>query len=183
MHPIYFSTVEEHLFLLEQLAYASFDCVKGLYEAHEEQSKEAKEMKMVSEFEIQFSDYQDHLITMVSDYLIQCAIRTRIIQDSNDFKTEDNNYCPDLEAYDRYDQIAICHEGNIKLSLRECSNKIIHATKYELVFLENKENQFSYWNGHCHLYGDYKNKSWHIEINIKNWVLAMRWFYEVIKEL
>ncbi len=58
-HPIYYTTVQEHLFLLEQLAYASFDCVKGIYEIYEEQSQEAAKLKMVSEFDLQFMHYKN----------------------------------------------------------------------------------------------------------------------------
>lgn len=96
-HPIYFSSIEEHLFLIEQLAHASLSCISELYNTCETKKQEDWH---TTEFELEFLNYEDWLKPIVSDYLIQCAAKTRIIQDSSDFKTDDEHYCPDREAYE-----------------------------------------------------------------------------------
>ncbi|MCW3150100.1 hypothetical protein N8H22_15955 [Stutzerimonas stutzeri] len=179
-HPIYYGSIEEHLFLIEQLAHASLSCISELHNSSETNKQENWQ---ITAFELERSSYEAWLVTIVSDYLIQCATKTRIIQDSSDFTTDDEDYCPDREAYEAYSNIAISHAGNVQFSLREICNKIIHAKKFELIFLNEPEGKFTYWGGSCCLHGDLRGKPWHVEINLKKWVLAMRFYYENIKHL
>lgn len=179
-HPIYYGSIEEHLFLIEQLAHASLSYISELYNTSETNKQESWQF---TEFELEFSNYEDWLKPIISDYLIQCATKTRIIQDSSDFATDDEDYYPDREAYEKYSNIAISHTGNVRFSLREICNKIIHAKKFELTFLSESEGKYTYWGGSCCLHGDFRDKPWHVEINLKKWVLAMRFFLENIKQL
>ncbi len=179
-HPIYYGSIEEHLFLIEQLAHASFSCVSELYNSSDTTKQESWQ---TTEFELDFLNYKEWLETTTSDYLIQCATKTRIIQDSSDFTAEDENYCPDREAYGKYLNIAICHVGNMQFSLREICNKVIHAKKFELMYQSEPEGNFTFWGGRCCLYGDFRGNPWHVEVNLKKWVLAMRYYYDLIKDL
>jgi hypothetical protein len=79
--------------------------------------------------------------------------------------------------------VAKCLNGKIKLSIRECCNKIIHAKDVSLTFVELDSGFGHYWNGVCALKGDMYGKPWHIELDIKKWVLAMKFYYAVIVEL
>lgn len=84
-HVVYYTSIAEHLFLLEQLAHGSQSTVKYLYETLDTKKKEDYS---ISEFELSLFGfggfeygYWDYLHKMVSDYLIQCAIRIhRIFQ-------------------------------------------------------------------------------------------------------
>ncbi len=179
-HQIYYGSIVEDLILLEQVAHGSRAMVE-YYQSFLDTSKECD--LSISEFEAELIDHEDFLQASVSDYLIKCATRTRIIQDTNKFKTEDPEYCPDKESFERHSGVAKCLNGKIKLSIRECCNKIIHAKDVNLTFLKLESGIGQYWNGVCALKGDMQGKPWHIEIDVKKWVLAMKHYYAVIVEL
>lgn len=179
-HPIYYGSIEEDLLLLEQIVHGS----RSMIEYYQSILDTKKECKLtLSEFEGELIGYEGFLEATVSDYLIRCASRTRIIQDTNEFKTDDPEYCPDQESFERYSGVAKCLNGKVKLSIRECCNKIIHAKDVSLTFVELDSGFGQYWNGVCALKGDMYGKPWHIEIDIKKWVLAMKFYYAVIVEL
>lgn len=186
-HIIYYASIEEHLFLLEQLAHGSQSTVRYLYETLD--TKKTEDYS-ISEFELSLFGFEgfeygywDYLHKMVSDYLIQCATRTRIIQDISDLSTEDPSYCPDKEAFEAYSNVANLIEGCVALSLRECCNKIIHAKSLKLISASSTQGDFEYWNGACLLSGDQQGKPWKIELDIKKWVLAMRLYLSIIRHL
>lgn len=179
-HQIYYGSIEEDLLLLEQIVHGS----KAMIEYYESVLDTKKDCDITfSEFECELIGYKGFLEASVSDYLIRCASRTRIIQDSNEFKTNDPDYCPDKESFERYSEVAWCVVGNVKLSIRECCNKIIHAKYVSLNFSKLESGLGQYWNGICSLKGDMHGKAWHIEIDVKKWVLAMKFYYAVITEL
>ena len=174
-HAISIHSVEEHIFLLNQLATSSLTYVGELranfvYEKPEEW--------MCSEFEVEFMGYQGQLESLVSDYLIQCATRTRIIQDT--WKVDwEGDYDPDKEAYEKFIGVAKCIEGKVKLSIREICNKIIHTTRFELEYVDLEQEGFKYWNGKCHLHGSQRGEPWHVELNVKQWGFALQYYYQV----
>ena len=127
--------------------------------------------------------YWDNLNQLVSDYLIQCATRTRIMQDFSDFSVEDSEYCPDKESIDKFPTAAKILQGNFNLSLRECCNKIIHAKNVELVMKTEDSCKLEYWNGLCILSGSKYKKTWQLELNISVWVMAMRHYYSLTHSL
>ncbi|WP_146137343.1 hypothetical protein [Zobellella taiwanensis] len=186
-HIIYDRLILEHLFLLEQMAHGSLSTVRFLGETLDN-SKEFDYLQSEAEgavygFQGIEEGYWDNLQKLVSDYLIQCATRTRIMQDFSDFSTDNPEYCPDEESCRKYPGLATILEGNFHLSLRECCNKIIHAKNVELVPLVDKVTNLKYWSGLCVLGGDKSKKSWKLQINIGLWVLAMRYYYSVTSEL
>ena len=78
-----------------------------------------------------FDVYWGWIKGIVSDYLIDCAIKTRISQDylsENENKIELNLVKADLESRKNL-TIGIVHEDDFELTLRESCNKIIHAKK------------------------------------------------------
>lgn len=183
MHVINYESVDEHLFLLEQLAHGSYPTVKSLYDRFGESgSTHVHE----TELYIEHARYKDWVGYLVSDYMVQCSTRTRVIQDSYNFNIDNGDegvYSPDAEAYERFHGVARSCKGDVKLSVRECCNKVIHAEKFELNFVVDADNRFEYWDGKCSLFGRIGKKEWHIEIDIKIWVLAMNWYYALIREL
>jgi len=181
-HQIYYGSIEEDLLLFEQIVHGS----RAMVEYYESVLDKKKESEItLSEFEYELIGYESFLEASVSDYLIRCASRTRIIQDSNEFKVDDSDgeYCPDKEAFERYPEVAKCLAGNVKLSIRECCNKIIHAKGVSLHYVALENGFGQYWDGICSLKGEMHGKPWHIEIDVKKWVLAMKFYYAVIVEL
>lgn len=179
-HLIEYASIEEHLFLLGQIAHASLPYVQDL---HSVVDHEKNEVWRYTEFEIAHDDYKDWLRATVSNYLIQCATRTRIIQDMFAASREEGDYDSELEAYQRFEDVAICFEGKVSLSLRECCNKVIHATQVELDFIGLEQYGFTYWSGRCLLRGDNRGRDWAVQINLKRWVMAMQHYLDCLKQL
>ncbi|WP_049628932.1 hypothetical protein [Cellvibrio sp. pealriver] len=186
-HIIYDRVVLEHLFLLEQMAHGSLACVKFLgsfldnSKTHDYLQSEAE--TAVYGYGGVAEGYWDNVHKLVSDYLIQCATRTRIMQDFSDFSTEDPEYCPDKESFSKYPTAAKILQGNFNLSLRECCNKIIHAKNVELIMEIEASTKLKYWNGFCILSGSKLKNTWKLELNISVWVIAMRHYYDVTQHL
>lgn len=178
-HPIYYSSIINEALLIEQLASASEKHILNLRGSF---STSKPESYSVSEFEIELSNYHEWLSDTVSCNLIQCATRTRVLQDSSDFSIEESDYCPDREAYEAFSNIVDAVDFNFKPSLRECCNKIIHATQYELE-LECSELGDEYWTGVCKLKGKFGKKDWFIRLNTIQFCFALRYYISNVKHL
>ncbi|MCU8133483.1 hypothetical protein M2H35_22075, partial [Vibrio vulnificus] len=179
-HPIYYNSIVHEAYYIEQLASASANHVSKLSESY---NTEKTEEYPVSEYEIEYASYVEWLIETVSSHLILCATRTRVLQDSYDFSIEDNpQYSPDLEAFEHFEQVAEVRKGSFKPSLRECCNKIIHATSYDLVFAKN-ESGSEYWVGKCELKGSFNKKDWVIVLDATKFCFALRYYIDLIKHL
>ncbi|MDD9158416.1 hypothetical protein PVK64_19815 [Aliivibrio sp. S4TY2] len=179
-HPIYYNSIVNEAYYIEQLVSASANHVTKLFELY---STEKVDEYCVSEFEIEHESYIGWLIETVSSHLILCATRTRVLQDSYDFSIDDNpHYSPDREAFEYFDHIVEVIQGNFKPSLRECCNKIIHATSYDLVF-EKNESGSNYWLGKCELKGNINKKEWIISLDARKFCFALRYYIDLIKHL
>ena len=179
-HIIYYSAIEDKLFLLEQLAHGSKETIQYYFKILRTKKNTDYE---VTEFDLEMMRYKESIYSTVSDYLIQCATRTRIMQDMSDFSTDDPHYSPDNEAFNHFDNVAEVIDGKVNLSLRECCNKIIHAAQLELVFLKCENMNHEYWSGDVILLGKYNGINWKIRIDIKKWVLSMKYYLDTIKNL
>ena len=130
-HPIYYDSIINEARLLEQLAVASKESISILRTIY----PEIEEPPMVTRFSSEIMEYKIWLIETVSSSLISCATRTRVLQDSYDFSIEHNpTYSADKEAFDDVPNIVEIKIGDFSPSIRECCNKIIHATSYDLEF-------------------------------------------------
>ena len=123
-----------------------------------------------------FSDeYWSELKGLLSNYLIESAVKIRIVQD----------YCRKENSADELKEIenrAIegislgkVIEGSFSLTLREASNKIIHATKTTISlkeFSSNGEN-FESWDGIYHLHGKFGRECWYVELDVEAWAKSM----------
>ncbi|MGB6013786.1 MAG: hypothetical protein WBG32_03575, partial [Nodosilinea sp.] len=79
--------------------------------------------------------------------------------------------------------IGVVHAGKVDLSLRESCNKIVHATRIELVWKEKSNGSgtlIEYWDGNFNLYGKRYEESWHIELDIESWASALSYYYFLI---
>ena len=134
-------------------------------------------------FQITLDDYLNQVADSVSNYLIQCSTKIRILQDSYSFEVDDPDYCPDKEAYERVSDIAKCIEGVFKPSIRECCNKVIHALSFELDLNKDQTTGYNYWSGKCNLKGKFGKKHWHIQLNVIQYSLALRYFIDTLRHL
>ena len=119
-----FDAIEEKLFLIKQLRHASFDYCRH-YELSEDGGGDTLELV----------DYKARLKSTLSNYMIECAIKTRMVQD---FLEDDEEQDIDLREVDRISceglHLGQIEEGNFPLIIRETCNKIIHAIEAGLLW-------------------------------------------------
>lgn len=131
----------------------------------------------------EWGDYAWELKRIISDYVLDCAIKTRLWQDTLiNFGNRLNIKAEDAEAREGV-CIGQVHLGNFDLTLRESCNKIVHSTRIELGW-EAKSNDsgilFEYWNGSLHLYGKRHEENWHVELDIEEWAASLDYYYFLI---
>ena len=115
-------------------------------------------------------EYWGWLKAIVSNYTIECAIKLRMIEEFCAKNCDPEQIQEALDAA-RIADLGHAHLGNIDLTLRECSNKIIHATSTELSMIKKKVSgkTIKCWSGRYHLRGSKGSEAWHIELNISSW--------------
>ncbi len=173
---INFDELDSELFLLQQLVLASEGyCLQEMIGNEKLDVGDGK-----------FDIYWSWIKGIVSESLIDCAIKTRIFQDylseSENLIMEIDLSKADFEA--RKDlNIGIIHEGNFELTLRESCNKIIHAKKSVPSWNEKTvaDMIFKYWNGSFHLYGSKGNRNWHLELRVGDWAKAMSIYHDILE--
>lgn len=88
--------------------------------------------------------------------LIHSAVIGRVVDDrENRFLSDTDSYCGDL----------VIGGKATRLNLREAFNKIIHASKFELVINES-DCEFAYIEPTIHLRGSQQQKSWEAKLDI-----------------
>lgn len=171
-HLIDFDGLERSLFILRHITYGSpefcastkltRDCYGGDYE---------------------WWEYTGLLKSIVSNTVIECAIKVRMIQDfvASDSQEVDLNEL-DKDARNEI-QIGQFIGSELPLTLRESCNKIVHASEARLRWKnEGNEGSIEYWNGVYELWGNKGNKPWHVELNIAEWCIGMIRFNKAIQE-
>ena len=173
-HRIDIDSISENLFILQNLSLASRSfCEKYRINQYSEE-----------ELEFDWYYYMGWLKSIVSEKLIDCAIKVRILQDflreedeEIDFADLDQRACSDLV-------LGQFHAGSDPLTLREACNKIIHATKVNLVWKdvasgaederEADEDRPEYWNGSVMLEGSKGNREWKLELYVVDFCIALK---------
>ncbi len=172
-HAIDFDGLDEKLFILRHMvhgapAYCVIEDIGSEIDAGDES----------------FDGYWGRLKVLLSNYLIECAVKSRMIQE----------YCSkdDVEGeISKFENEAVCElslgqvvEGSFKLTLREASNKIIHATSAIVEFKEIDQEGSSYkcWDGKYHLYVTHGKAQWHVELCVESWAKAMSAFLEILAD-
>lgn len=177
-HSIHYNSIINEARFIEQLAAASREFISILRKAY----PAIEEPLMLTQFSLEVEQYQDWLIDTVSSSLISSATRVRVLQDSYNLSTDDPSYRPDKEAFDKFPNIVQVKEGAFRNSIRECCNKIIHATSYELEFVLDSYGT-EYWTGWCFLGGKFQKDEWCIKLNTISFSLALRSYISIIKYL
>jgi hypothetical protein len=129
----------------------------------------------------EYDNYWGWTKGIVSNYLLECSIKLRVIQDTfysdyAEFKKMDKEACGKLE-------IGNIEKGNFELNLRETSNKIIHAKNVTPTWVNAKENEieFQYWDGKYALSGFKNKQEWKLILNVSDWARALESFIELFK--
>ena len=172
-HRIDIAAISENLFILQNLSLASRTfCEKYRINRYSE-----------GESEFDWYYYLGWLKSIVSEKLIECAIKVRILQDllreedeEIDFADLDQRACSGLA-------LGQFHLGSDPLTLREACNKSLHATEVNLVWedvasegedeREADEDRPEYWNGSVMLEGTKGNREWKLELYIVNFCIAL----------
>lgn len=172
-HRIDIDGISENLFILQNLSLASRTfCEKYRINRYSEGK---------SEFDWYY--YLGWLKSIVSEKLIECGIKVRILQDflreedeGIDFADLDQRACSGLA-------LGQFHLGSDPLTLREACNKILHATEVKLVWKdvaseeederEADEDRPEYWNGSVMLEGTKGNREWKLELYIVDFCRAL----------
>ncbi|OOG38602.1 hypothetical protein [Rhodanobacter sp. C05] len=126
--------------------------------------------------------YAARLRYMVSNDLIEVAAKFRVMQDTASLQVS----AASMRELDRSclesGSIGTVLEGEVDLTLRESCNKIIHATKFQLIFQNARSavprHVYSYWNGVCQFSGSQARKNWRVALDVYRWADAMDYFLE-----
>ncbi len=167
-HIVDIDGIAEKLIILEHYANGSYQYCKDRLVASEEDQGYGS-----------FDDYWGWTKGIVSNNILECAIKLRVIQDS----CRDN---PSLLI--EWDKTACKEffignvvEGNFQLSIRESCNKIIHATNVIPCWKEGDVSgiRFKYWSGEYQLSGMHNKKKWQLILNIHQWSKAFIKFLDL----
>tara|TARA_B100000809_G_C15032996_1_gene492662 strand:+ start:97 stop:663 length:567 start_codon:yes stop_codon:yes gene_type:complete len=174
-HLIDFDGLEQKLFVLQHICYGSRQFC-GRIELN--RFAEAYE-------DYEWWEYTGILKSIVSNTIIESAVKIRMLQDFIKSDEQDINF-NDLDEHS-CDGVCIGSfiEGEGKLTLRESCNKIIHATEATMQWVNVKadnEESNEYWNGQYHLHGTHRGLAWHVELNVEAWCIAMIRFNKSVQE-
>jgi hypothetical protein len=163
-HAIDFDGMQEKLFLLRHLSLGS--------------KAYCREEEIGSDIDIgegEFDSYWGWLKVVLSNYLIESAVKLRMIQE---YCAKDG-YAEELASYERTAMkglsLGTIHQGSFTISVRETTNKIIHATRATIAFTEEPGGHGTYrhWDGYYHLYGKKGSADWHLALDVNAWSKAV----------
>jgi hypothetical protein len=162
-HAIDIDGTAERLFILQHLAYGSKDyCTsEGI-------------LSLEHTGYAQFQSPWGWTKSVVSNYLIECSVKLRMVQEHCSKRRE-------ADALSKLDQeatlaltIGYVHEGGFRLTLREACNKIVHATWVRMDFTaaDGSTEGMHFWDGQSHLFGELQGNDWHLQLDVANWAKA-----------
>ena len=173
-HAIDFDSLEEKLFLLQQIVIASDSYCQRERTGAESDAGDAA-----------FDMYWGWVKTIGTNYLLECAIKTRVFQDY----LRDKRIPIDLDAADAQAvanlKLATVQVGTFPLSLREISNKIIHATHVSVLWSTREDSigYFKYWSGSFALHGHHKSLPWQVDLHVEQWAQAMTRYHDLLQNM
>ena len=172
-HAIDLDGVQEKLFILQHLAYGS----PGF----------CRSERITSQVEAGYTEFDScwgWTKVIVSNYLIECAVKLRMIEEHCSHKTEAEN----LEALEKKAMSGLVvghiHEGKFKLTVREACNKIVHATTATIDFSvqEEEPNDIQSWDGQFNLTGIQNEKPWRFQLDVAAWAKAASRYLELLQD-
>lgn len=172
-HAIDLDGIREKLFVLRHLALGTKEYCRV--------EEITSEVELSGDF---FNDYWGQLKVLLSNYLIEIAVKIRMIEEyclKNGYKDEIRTFEKEATSGLALGKI---HSGSFSLSIRESSNKIIHATRAYFEFKKFKHNseELQCWNGNYNFEGHKNGKEWHFELYIDNWCNALTEYLNHLEE-
>lgn len=126
----------------------------------------------------ELDEYWGWVKAIVCNYLIECSIKFRVLQDTVKDKSDvvvfedlDSRACSGLT-------IGLVTRGAFVLTLRETCNKIIHARRVvpQWSVATTRGIKFKYWNSSVEFAGDRGDKGWSLVLHVSAWSRAMQRF-------
>lgn len=173
-HLINSYAIEEHANVLKQLCCSSLEYLRQI-------EQNPSSLNHSSEIEIEKDDYFNWLEYTVSNNLIEMSTKIRILLDNLKLPG-DLPYSPEVEAYYEFNDTLVSINGCVKGSLRECCNKTIHATSFEL-FNKCTNDGISYWSGIIILSGKQYKNEWKVGLNVFNFCRSIKSFLSILKNI
>lgn len=129
-----------------------------------------------------WDNYAENLGHIVSNDLIEISAKFRVMQDTTAAQLSFDYFRKLDEKCQSIRNIGTVLCGNFDLTLRESCNKVIHATRFELVFQNDRSVQpphlYSFWNGICQFSGTHQRNQWKVALDIYRWSESMGQFLE-----
>jgi hypothetical protein len=172
-HSLDFAGVDEKLFLLQQLILASqpycriSNICQGSYPYGDDD----------------WNDYNHKIKPVVCGYLIEIAAKVRILEDTSRPHARPSTFVRANRYATEDIPLGTIHRGNFDLTVREACNKIIHATRVELDWItrnSKSSDRYTHWTGKVHLHGERGKDSWHLELDVHGWTVAVDTYIEEI---
>lgn len=165
--------IHENLFILQNLCFASQSFCKntrtGRYAGDEESAA--------------WDHYFGWLKSIVSNRLITCAVKMRLLEDILRRHAEDTNLaCLEEEA--TAGLVFAKFPGDVPgASLREACNKIIHATEVSLTWKRLRgEKDLEFWTGIVLLEGDKRGNQWKVVLYVNEFCTALDRLLSALEE-
>lgn len=170
-HAIDFQALDEKLFVLQQIVLGS--------ERYCEQRKTGGESDAGDG---ELDAYWGWMKTIVCNYLLECAVKTRVFQDYLLGSRFDHDFAKIDEESRQAVQLGIVRKGTVELTLRETCNKIIHATRVVVIWAEKEYSGevIKYWNGILELHGSKGRDEWQVDLHVGEWARAMVTYHELL---
>jgi hypothetical protein len=176
-HSFDFQSISDKLFLLRNLAAGSktYCKVQGTEKGSHPYGDD------------EWGAYAFQLRRVISSYLIECAAKTRIFEDTIKGKVKPTEF-KEADTYAQQDcSIGTVLKGSFNLTVRESCNKIIHATSVELAVanstVRRPYQKYTYWTGQYHLLGSHNRSAWEVALDIPKWCVALDFYLEHLGEL
>ena len=169
-HRIDIDSLHEEVFVLLNFCYAS-----GTFASRHD-------LNPLEDEGVSYQYYLDWLKFLLSEKLISCGIRTRIILDF--LKDEDSEI--DLHKEDRNicqrHKVGTLSGETIRLTIREICNKVVHADSIspQVRDHESKPN-CECWTGRLLLAGRKRNQKWKLDLDLAEFCLALEEFIDFVE--
>jgi hypothetical protein len=127
------------------------------------------------------NDYTKLTKLIVSNNLIEIAVKTRCLVDDLKSKNISIDFGSKIKMYN----VGHCADGNAKeKNFRFICNKLIHAEKFNLDFISNKNyhRDMVWWSGEVTLAGKYEDKSWEFFFSVLDWSDQIMDFLKIAEE-
>jgi hypothetical protein len=166
-HLLDFISFEERLVVLEHFAHGSRSyCATRRVGSKFDQGED------------QLDQYWSWLKGTVGAYVLECAIKFRVLNDTAGSAEGNSKVWALDEAACKERSLCAVLEGEFEVSLRELSNKIIHAIHVVPAWVTTRQRgvSFKYWGGQLELSGTHQRKPWKLALDVCEWAAAMQHF-------